>query len=108
MSSGNIFTVTGLSNAGDMRASSGLQSFMYLTPTIKQTSTAGYNGILLNVTETTLGSGENNLLDLQVGGTSKFSVGNGGEVIMPSLPTSDPTNAGELWNNSGVLTVSAG
>lgn len=27
---------------------------------------------------------------------------------MPNLPTSDPTVAGRLWNNSGVLTVSAG
>lgn len=29
-------------------------------------------------------------------------------VMMPDLPTSDPTNAGQLWSNSGVLTVSAG
>jgi hypothetical protein len=29
-------------------------------------------------------------------------------VTMGSLPTSDPANAGQLWNNSGVLTVSAG
>lgn len=27
--------------------------------------------------------------------------------LMPNLPTSDPTNTGQLWNNSGVLTVSA-
>jgi hypothetical protein len=31
-----------------------------------------------------------------------------GVVLMSGLPTSDPTNAGQLWNNSGVLTVSAG
>lgn len=30
------------------------------------------------------------------------------QIDMPSLPTSDPTVAGRLWNNSGVLTVSAG
>lgn len=29
-------------------------------------------------------------------------------VLMANLPTADPTNAGQLWNNSGVLTVSAG
>ena len=29
-------------------------------------------------------------------------------VIFSDLPTSDPTVAGQLWNNSGVLTVSAG
>ena len=33
---------------------------------------------------------------------------NGGTIILPNLPTSDPAVAGQLWNNSGVLTVSAG
>ena len=29
-------------------------------------------------------------------------------VIFKDLPTSDPAVAGQLWSNSGVLTVSAG
>lgn len=29
-------------------------------------------------------------------------------VIFSDLPTSDPTVAGQLWSNAGVLTVSAG
>lgn len=32
----------------------------------------------------------------------------GSVVILSGLPTSDPTVAGQLWSNSGVLTVSAG
>ena len=45
------------------------------------------------------------------GGTG--SVANGdvileGGVVLPNLPTADPTNAGELWNDSGTLKVSAG
>jgi hypothetical protein len=31
-----------------------------------------------------------------------------GAVIFSGLPTSDPSVAGQLWNNSGVLNVSAG
>jgi len=31
-----------------------------------------------------------------------------GAVIFSGLPTSDPSVAGQLYNNSGVLTVSAG
>ena len=31
-----------------------------------------------------------------------------GTIIMSALPTSDPTVAGQLWSNVGVLTVSAG
>ena len=45
------------------------------------------------------------------GGTG--SVANGdiilsGGVVLPNLPTADPTNAGELWNDAGTLKVSAG
>jgi hypothetical protein len=32
----------------------------------------------------------------------------GGTVIMLDLPTADPHVVGQLWSNSGVLTVSAG
>lgn len=31
-----------------------------------------------------------------------------GTVIFSDLPTSDPSVAGQLWSDSGVLTVSAG
>ena len=31
-----------------------------------------------------------------------------GAIIFSGLPTSDPSVAGQLWSNSGVLTVSAG
>ena len=31
-----------------------------------------------------------------------------GAVIFSGLPTSDPSVEGQLWNDSGVLTVSAG
>ena len=29
-------------------------------------------------------------------------------VMMTNLPTSDPSNAGQLWNDSGTLKISAG
>jgi len=32
----------------------------------------------------------------------------GAVVMMSNLPTSDPSNAGQLWNDSGTLKVSAG
>ena len=31
-----------------------------------------------------------------------------GPVILDNLPTSDPHVAGQLWNNDGIVTVSAG
>lgn len=41
---------------------------------IKQSGTASYTGIGLNITETTLGTGAHKLMDLQVGGVSKLQV----------------------------------
>ena len=43
--------------------------------------------------------------------TENFSItydGTNSVVIFSDLPTSDPTVAGQLWTNAGVLTVSAG
>ena len=64
--------------SGNFTGSSGDQTMMQINPTINQTSSAGYTGIKLNVTETATGSGTKNLLDLQVGGTSKASISSAG------------------------------
>ena len=51
------------------------------------------------------------------GGTTEYFRLDGGDsstqiktikVLMPNLPTSDPTVAGQLWNDSGTLKISAG
>jgi hypothetical protein len=65
-----------------------------ILPTINQTSAAGYTGLKLNVTETAVGSGEKKLIDLQVGGISKFSVNNLGAI--------DVTDAATTRNNLGI------
>jgi hypothetical protein len=53
----------------------------------------GISGTGVDVTGTLTSTG-----DLTVGGTV---------VMMASLPTSDPTNTGQLWNDSGTLKISA-
>jgi hypothetical protein len=54
----------------------------------------------------------NNAQGIQAGdGTSALPLTlnpKGGAIMMEALPTSDPTNAGEIWNDSGTLKVSAG
>ncbi len=40
------------------------------------------------------------------GNNLRFSILASGAILMPGLPTSDPGVSGQLWNNSGVLTVS--
>lgn len=41
-------------------------------------------------------------------GNAILTVNAAGQVIVTGLPTANPAVAGALWNNSGVLTVSAG
>lgn len=45
---------------------------------------------------------------INLGDTVVLSVDANGKVLITGLPTADPTVAGALWTNSGVLTVSAG
>jgi hypothetical protein len=74
------FAVDSAGATGELTAASGIQTFAAIKPTINQSGTAGYTGILLNVTETAVGTGAKNLMDLQVGGVSKFSVDNAGNM----------------------------
>lgn len=46
--------------------------------------------------------------DINLTAGTGYGTGNDGNIIMASLPTSDPTVAGALWNDSGTLKVSAG
>jgi len=102
LAAGNFLDIK--TGSGDeFTASSGTQSFVYLEPKINQTSTAGYTGLLMDVTETATGSGANNLLDLQVATASKFSVDNSGNVsIAGDYNMNFPMDLGE---DSGFLTV---
>lgn len=69
----------GVNVSGSYTASSGVNPVMAIQPTINQTGTAGYTGLLINTTETSTGSGAKNLIDAQVGSVSKFRVNNAGQ-----------------------------
>jgi hypothetical protein len=63
-------------------AASGTDYGMKVLPTYNQTSTAGGTDLLINRTQTVIGSGLQKLIDAQVGGTSKFIVDNAGTVTL--------------------------
>lgn len=53
--------------------------------------------------------GSSKEISLQWDGSSLVISGDAETVItMPLLPTHDPQVAGQLWNNSGALSISAG
>lgn len=51
---------------------------------------------------------EGNVTGNVTGAVDATTLSASGVVTLSGLPTSDPTVAGQLWNNAGVLTVSAG
>jgi hypothetical protein len=62
---------------------------------VNQSGTAGYTGLQVNVTETAAGSGSKNLLDLKLGGTSRFAVDSVGSLQpRPAATTNAVINTG--------------
>lgn len=86
----NVMSVMGanMANAGTMLTmasgtfsnSSGQANAVSITPTYNQTSTAAATDLLINRTQTAVGSGAQLLIDAQAGGATKFSVDNVGNV----------------------------
>jgi hypothetical protein len=58
-----------------------------------------------NVTGNVTGTVDNLQLDANGSGAVEMIPA---VILMANLPTSDPTNAGQLWNSSGTLKISAG
>lgn len=86
---------------GSKSASSGIQTVLSVSPTITQTSTAGYTALLINPTETSTGSGVKNLIDAQVDGVSKFRVDNTGAISVAAVSTT----SGSLVSIDGTQTL---
>lgn len=62
------------------------QAWMSIEPVIKQSNTAGYIGLRVDVIETTLGDGSagagyNALMDLRVSGVTQFGIQNDGKIM---------------------------
>lgn len=65
---------------------------------------ASTNGFIGAVTGNVTG----NVTGSVAGPVAATTLSASGAITFASLPTSDPAVAGQLWNNAGVLTVSAG
>lgn len=79
--------------SGTMTQSSSSVVALSITPTITQTGTAGYTALLVNPTETTVGSGFLRLIDLQVGSVSRFRVSSAGLVTITAAQGSAANTA---------------
>lgn len=89
---GSVF-IMGTAAAAYLNRALGVQSMLSIIPKVQQSGTAGYNGLLMDVTESSTGSGENNLINLKVGGNKRFRVDNDGN----SFLTGDGTERLDLY-----------
>lgn len=106
---------------GTYQATTGTQSMFTINPTINQSGTASYEALAVNVTETSTGSGSKTLFRVSTGGTSRFSIDNGGVVtatapivltnttgngylqVVNGTTPSAPTSAIRLFSSAGGL-----
>jgi len=93
--------------AATLSTATGDEAMATINYTVNKSTSGDDRGLLINKTDTN-SPGASYLLDLQVGGTSQFSVSDDGVVSVANLPTSDPAVADQLWNDSGTLKISAG
>jgi hypothetical protein len=85
---------------------SGVLNVLAITPTYNQTSTAGATDLLINRTNSGLGSGVHSFADFQVAGASKYRIDYSGCPIPPTftvstLPTASTVTRGLAFASNG-------
>tara|TARA_B110001454_G_scaffold219111_1_gene250053 strand:- start:56878 stop:59235 length:2358 start_codon:yes stop_codon:yes gene_type:complete len=80
VASSSSFGVFDFSAVTGLTSSSGEHNFFYIKPKINQSGTAGYNGLYVDATEVTTGSGNKNIANFASGGTSRMVVASNGNV----------------------------
>lgn len=85
--------------SGTNTATAGTNNTLALTPTYNQASgTAANTDLLINRTETAVGSGAQRLVSLQVGGAERFGVSNVGRVLVANQTSGPGAALGTLAN----------
>ncbi|WP_437185802.1 hypothetical protein SH668x_002920 [Planctomicrobium sp. SH668] len=103
--SGPLISMGGVTCDG----SSGVAVPFTINPVINQSGTAGYSAFLINPSESAVGSGVKTLLDVQIGGSSRFRVDRGGSVVLAEIAESaalpgglfrSSTDSGLFWKDA--------
>lgn len=94
-----------LYSAGMVGGAGITQNGLIIDPVINQSSTAGYNMLLINPTETGTGSGVKNLALMQVGGSTKLSITNAGTVLSAGAYTTNLLTGAMIFGVGGSFTT---
>lgn len=111
VTSGYNFQVKGYTNTAALiqntqSASSGNQVSMEINPILTQSGTAGYTGLLVNATESTVGSGTSYFLRGQTASTDRFRLRTTGLMEGPGMGNITSTNNALLGLNSTGVSLS--
>lgn len=95
-------------SSATLNASSGVQWFSGITPTYNQTSTAGAIDLYINRTETAIGSGQHDFLNMAIAGSSKARIDRTGHIFVDSTVTAGGTTGNQTINKpSGTVNFAA-
>jgi hypothetical protein len=108
MSATDTFRIYIQDEGGQDKAHKHLQINAEDAATANTVNVAGGNLVLRGGVGASASSGEANGGNVTIRGGAGYGTGRNGLVIMDNLPTANPLVAGALWNNSGVLSISAG
>ena len=108
----NVFNAAGTmvklgNNGAAATNSSGVVSATTIAATYNQTSTAGATDLIINRTETAVGSGAQYFQDWQVGGTSKGHLDHLGVLTLPNLAATNTGDVNLCWTTTGTFTQGA-
>jgi predicted RNase H-like nuclease len=94
------FSIRFSSYIGDLSSSNTVENAFLISPTASQSGTAGYNALLVKMSEGSVGSGTKNLINLALGSTSLFSVSNNGSVRSYGIYSYDADFSGSYTDRS--------
>lgn len=104
--SGHINLAVG--NSGALNASSGTQYFTVINSTWNQSSTAANVDLYLNRTETAIGTGQNDFLNMAIAGSTKARVDRTGHIYIDATNTTGGTTGNQTINKpSGTVNFAA-
>jgi hypothetical protein len=101
---GPVYIDNTISGYASLSATAGTEGGIGIYPTVAQGGTAAYSALLVDVTENSTGSGSKRLLDLLVGGSTRFFVENDGTLNLGASATTSikmKRSAANTWQLLG-------
>ncbi len=105
-----LTTTIGVIIAGTSTATGGVNSFVSLNPTYNGAGTGVITDLLINRTQTLIGSGNQSFSDFQIGGVSRLRISNSGDVYSSGAFSTGPVTGNLLpstWKLGPVRTGTA-